>query len=53
MQQKLELVRLEAEKARQRGEGARKTGLPRAKVRAGRRRSTLSPEELEGLMGVS
>jgi len=53
VRQKLELARLEAEKVRTRGEGVRKTGLPRAKVRAGRRRSTLSPEELEGLMGVS
>jgi len=65
VQQKLALAEQEAERARKRlpvvgkreggrgtGSGERKTGLPRAKARVGRRRSTLSPEELEGLMGL-
>ena len=63
VQQKLALAEQEAGRVRKRllakGDGAkntvsgeRKTGLPRAKAGAGRRRSTLSPEELEGLMGL-
>lgn len=53
IQQKLEKARTEAEEARQREEkkGKRKSGVVK-KLRGSRRRSTLSPEELEKLMGI-
>ncbi|KAL8729666.1 MAG: hypothetical protein Q9166_004615 [cf. Caloplaca sp. 2 TL-2023] len=52
IQQKLEKARSEAEEAREREEskGKRKSGVVK-KPRGSRRRSTLSPEELEKLMG--
>ncbi|KAL9641232.1 MAG: hypothetical protein Q9204_000172 [Flavoplaca sp. TL-2023a] len=53
IQQKLEKARTEAEEARKRDEkkGKRKNGVVR-KLRSSRRRSTLSPEELEKLLGI-
>lgn len=53
VQQKLEKARLEAEEARKREEkkGKRKSGVVK-KMRSSRRRSTLSPEELEKLLGI-
>ncbi|MCJ1401077.1 hypothetical protein MMC11_004289 [Xylographa trunciseda] len=56
VQEKLETAQREAEEARRKeaktGSASLKSGLPKAKARAGRRRSTLSPEELEGLLGL-
>ncbi|KAL8816722.1 MAG: hypothetical protein Q9223_004314 [Gallowayella weberi] len=54
VQQKLEKARTEAEEARQREEknGKRRSGVVK-KFRGSRRRSTLSPEELEKLMGIA
>ncbi|KAL8805731.1 MAG: hypothetical protein Q9182_001764 [Xanthomendoza sp. 2 TL-2023] len=54
VQQKLEKARTEAEEARQREEknGKRRSGVVN-KFRGSRRRSTLSPEELEKLMGIA
>ena len=56
VQEKLDTVEREAEEARRRAARARstslKSALPKAKPRAGRRRSTLSPQELEGLLGL-
>ncbi|KAL8876145.1 MAG: hypothetical protein Q9198_005605 [Flavoplaca austrocitrina] len=53
IQQKLEKARTEAEEARKRDEkkGKRKSGVVK-KMRSSRRRSTLSPEELEKLLGI-
>ncbi|KAL8713399.1 MAG: hypothetical protein Q9220_002598 [cf. Caloplaca sp. 1 TL-2023] len=53
IQQKLERARTEAEEARKREEksGKRRSGVVK-KLRGSRRRSTLSPEELEKLMGI-
>ncbi|KAI4270150.1 MAG: hypothetical protein L6R38_007216 [Xanthoria sp. 2 TBL-2021] len=53
VQQKLERARTEAEEARKREEkkGKRKSGVVK-KLRSSRRRSTLSPEELEKLLGI-
>ncbi|KAL8697933.1 MAG: hypothetical protein Q9224_002082 [Gallowayella concinna] len=53
VQQKLEKARTEAEETRQREEksGRRSSGVVK-KLRGSRRRSTLSPEELEKLMGI-
>ncbi|KAL8695085.1 MAG: hypothetical protein Q9218_000363 [Villophora microphyllina] len=53
IQQKLEKARSEAEEARKREEkrGKRRSGVVK-KLRGSRRRSTLSPEELEKLMGI-
>ncbi|KAL8671544.1 MAG: hypothetical protein Q9168_003951 [Polycauliona sp. 1 TL-2023] len=53
IQQKLEKARTEAEEARKREEkkGNRKSGVVK-KLRSSRRRSTLSPEELEKLLGI-
>ncbi|KAL9589801.1 MAG: hypothetical protein Q9203_001378 [Teloschistes exilis] len=53
IQQKLEKARSEAEEARKREEkkGKRKSGVVK-KLRGSRRRSTLSPEELEKLLGI-
>ncbi|KAL8739121.1 MAG: hypothetical protein Q9181_000150 [Wetmoreana brouardii] len=53
IEQKLEKARTEAEEARKREEkkGRRTSGVVK-KLRGSRRRSTLSPEELEKLMGI-
>lgn len=53
IQHKLERARTEAEEARttQERKGRRKSGVVK-KLRGSRRRSTLSPEELEKLMGL-
>ncbi|KAL8766148.1 MAG: hypothetical protein Q9209_006988 [Squamulea sp. 1 TL-2023] len=53
IQQKLERARTEAEEVRQHEEkkGKRRSGVVK-KLRGSRRRSTLSPEELEKLMGI-
>ncbi|KAL8950059.1 MAG: hypothetical protein Q9222_003882 [Ikaeria aurantiellina] len=53
IQQKLERARTEADEARKREErsGKRRSGVVK-KLRGSRRRSTLSPEELEKLMGI-
>lgn len=53
IQQKLEKARSEAEEARKREEkkGKRKSGVVK-KLKGNRRRSTLSPEELEKLLGI-
>lgn len=53
IQQKLENARSEAEEARKREEkkGKRKSGVVK-KLRGSRRRSTLSREELEKLIGI-
>ncbi|KAK4695288.1 hypothetical protein P7C71_g2437, partial [Lecanoromycetidae sp. Uapishka_2] len=58
VQQKLERAQAEAEEARKREENRpRKRDTTKAvvtkKLKGSRRRSTLSPEELEGLMGIS
>ncbi|MCJ1379172.1 hypothetical protein MMC17_002272 [Xylographa soralifera] len=54
--EKLESAQREAEEARKKDARARSTSLksaiPKAKSRPGRRRSTLSPQELEGLLGL-
>ena len=57
VQQKLERAQLEAEEARKRDENRPKTKnmskqTVTKKLRGSRRRSTLSPEELENLMGL-
>ncbi|KAL8923069.1 MAG: hypothetical protein Q9172_003279 [Xanthocarpia lactea] len=53
IEQKLEKARTEAEEARKREErrGKRKSGVVK-NLRGSRRRSTLSPEELEKLLGI-
>ncbi|KAL8996379.1 MAG: hypothetical protein Q9169_004102 [Polycauliona sp. 2 TL-2023] len=53
IQQKLEKARTEAEEARKREDkkNKRKSGVVK-KLRSSRRRSTLSPEELEKLLGI-
>ncbi|KAL8873476.1 MAG: hypothetical protein Q9174_001068 [Haloplaca sp. 1 TL-2023] len=53
IQRKLEKARSEAEEARKQDEkkGRRRSGVVK-KLRGSRRRSTLSPEELEKLMGI-
>ena len=58
VQQKLERAEKEAEEARKREESKpRKTSVSKQavkqKLKGSRRRSTLSPEELESLMGIA
>lgn len=58
IQQKLEIAQAEAEEARTREESKpRRKSVSKQivtkKLKGSRRRSTLSPEELENLMGIS
>ena len=53
VQQKLERVQAEAEKTRKKEEKRVKRDPVKKKLKGSRRRSTLSPEELENLMGVA